>query len=84
MIKAALIILVLASAFPVGWLLAYLCRDELVSGRKWFKMIAVICAVLIVLLVLVRVSNWLGMSLGLAYLAIISLVSLKLSFSSKI
>lgn len=83
MLREVLIVLVILSSLPVGWLLAYLCRDELVAGRKWFKVISVICAILIVLLLIIRISSWLEISLGLAYLGIISLVALKLSYNKK-
>jgi ABC-type Fe3+ transport system permease subunit len=36
-VKILLIILILALAVPVGYWLAYLCKDELVKGRKWFR-----------------------------------------------
>jgi len=36
MIKEALLIVILASSILAGYIIAYLCRDELVSGRKWF------------------------------------------------
>lgn len=32
--------LILLCAFPAGYLLAYLCREELVSGKKWFMLLA--------------------------------------------
>ncbi len=81
MLREALFILVMLSSFPVGYLLAYLCREELVAGRKWFKLIAVISIVLIfVFMLLIQVDNWLAIVLTLVYLAIISLVGLKLSY----
>ena len=36
------LIIVLLTAFPIGYWLAYLCRDELAAGRKWFFILAVI------------------------------------------
>jgi len=38
-IEILLNILILLTAIPVGYLLAWLCKDELVDGRKWFKII---------------------------------------------
>jgi len=35
--------IVLILAIPVGFLIAYLCRDELIQGRKWFQSIIVLC-----------------------------------------
>ncbi len=34
-------ILILALAIPSGFLIARLCRDELVQGRKWFKILII-------------------------------------------
>lgn len=36
----ALVILIIA--IPVGYWLAYVARDELVDGRKWFKTIIIV------------------------------------------
>lgn len=37
LIKLILSIVIIVLAIPVGYLLAYLCKDELVKGRKWFR-----------------------------------------------
>ena len=34
-------IIFLFLAIPTGYILAYLSRDELVAGRKWFKVIII-------------------------------------------
>lgn len=34
-------------AVPVGYLIAYLARDELVEGRKWFKGLIVLFLIVI-------------------------------------
>lgn len=39
MTQILLYIFVLATALPVGLLLAWLCADELLAGKKWFKII---------------------------------------------
>ncbi len=31
----------LVLAFPIGYWLAYLCKDELVKGREWFRRLMV-------------------------------------------
>ena len=43
-----LTILVLVLAFPAGYLLAYLCKDELIDGRKWFKLLALLSTLLVI------------------------------------
>ncbi|MCX8158995.1 MAG: hypothetical protein N3D20_01750 [Candidatus Pacearchaeota archaeon] len=35
-------IFVLISAIPIGYLIAYFANDELVAGRKWFKVLIVV------------------------------------------
>jgi len=35
-------VIILILAIPVGFLIAYLARDELVAGRKWFKAIIIV------------------------------------------
>ena len=39
--RVLLDIVILILAIPVGFLLAWLARDELVSGRKWFRRIII-------------------------------------------
>jgi len=72
-------ILVLILAFPAGYLLAYLCRDELVTGRKWFRLLALI-------------SGWVGVfflffnftiAFSLFFIAIVSLISYEKSKDRK-
>lgn len=38
-------IIILLMAIPLGCILAWVCRDELIEGRKWFYAI-VICSVM--------------------------------------
>ncbi|MEM4271735.1 MAG: hypothetical protein QXD13_01450 [Candidatus Pacearchaeota archaeon] len=35
-------ILILILAIPTGYLIAWLCRDELVQGRKWFDALIIL------------------------------------------
>ncbi|MEK6854658.1 MAG: hypothetical protein AABX73_00360 [Nanoarchaeota archaeon] len=39
-------ILVLVLAIPIGHLIAWLARDELIAGRKWFKAIIFVSALI--------------------------------------
>ena len=81
MIETLIIAIILASAFPVGLLLAYLCKEELVMGRKWFKMISWAC--LVVIFVLLFVFRNYPVILTLSYIAIVSLISVHKSFNKK-
>jgi len=66
--------LILASSIPVGLILAWLCDDEVVYGKKWFKIILyVLCIGLIG--VLLFYFNW-SIVLSLVYMIIVTLISL--------
>lgn len=75
--------LILLGGFPVGYLLAWLARDELVAGRRWFLVLAVVS-----LLVAVAVS-FTGFYLkpvviiSLFFIIIISLVGTWKSYDKK-
>ena len=48
-------IIILLTAIPVGWLLAWLFNDELVDGKKWFY---VILYSLVIILIVVSISMY--------------------------
>ena len=74
MIEVIFYILVLATAFPVAWLLAWLCDDELVSDKKWFKY-TLYCLGIVLLVILIFYRN-LAIILSLVYMIIILLMLL--------
>jgi hypothetical protein len=73
-------ILVLLIGIPVGLLIAYFTRDELVAGRKWFK-------ALIIVFVLVGIwsflTGWNAVGWTSAFVVVVSLVSFVKSFDGK-
>jgi len=69
--------LVLLTAIPAGYVLAWLCKDELKDGRKWFKII--LCSLAVVMIVSFVFYINTSIILSLAYMIIITLVSLKKS-----
>jgi hypothetical protein len=76
-----LIVIIVATALPVGYLLAYLCGDELVPGRKWFFSLMIVSLVLILgLLIFYRNS---AMILTLAYIFVVSLLNFLISYDKK-
>jgi len=77
-----LLILTLLAAFPTGYLLAYLARDELVSGRKWFVLLA-IASVVASLPVAFYSSLRFPIILALFFIAIISLLAAWKSYDKK-
>lgn len=73
MIIGVLIVLLLVLAFPIGLLIAWMGRDELKDGRKWFKGIIIISAIIgIILVVFKRYAE------GLTFLFIIIFTGISL------
>lgn len=73
-------VLLLLLAIPVGYLIAWLCKDELVAYRRYFR-------ILIIVGIIGGIGFWLyGLiteSLTMWFVAIISLVSFVLSGKKK-
>ncbi|PJA69666.1 hypothetical protein CO155_03685 [Candidatus Pacearchaeota archaeon CG_4_9_14_3_um_filter_35_19] len=67
-------------AIPVGFLIAYLARDELESGRKWFKTLIIISVLGIVGFWLIDESE---ISWTFGFIFITTLVSLLKSSDKK-
>ncbi len=74
----SLILLVLA--IPVGLLIANMCKDELIDGRKWFVVLFIVSVLLGVWFFLIG-NNVVGYTL--IFIAIKSLVSYVKSFDKK-
>jgi len=70
---------VLILALPLGYLLAWLCKDEIVQGRKWFKIISLLSFVFGVILIFYNLTA----SFTLLFISISTLVSLVKSFDKK-
>ncbi len=81
MITIILTALILASAFPVGYLLAHLCKEELKAGRNYFRVIAWVC--LSGILVMILLYEDYSVILALAYVSIVSLISVEKSYDKK-
>ncbi len=79
MIQIILIIVILLLAFPLGYLLAYLARDELVEGRKWFKLLAFVSGIFAIIFLFFSLAT----SLTLVFISIVSLISLIKSYDKK-
>ena len=41
MIEILIYLVVLLTALPIGLMLAWLCKEELVDGRKWFNLMII-------------------------------------------
>lgn len=79
MLKEILAILVLLLAFPSGYLLAYLCRDELLEGRKWFKLLAFLSFILAIVFLFFDLTA----TLTCIFISIVSIISLIKSYDKK-
>ena len=80
-----LYVAILVAAFPVGYLLAWLARDELVSWKKWYILLAVISVVLTIPVAFISALSLvkLPVVLTLFFIAIISLMAVWKSHDKK-
>jgi ABC-type antimicrobial peptide transport system permease subunit len=71
MLKILLTLMTLILAIPAGYLLAYLTKDELKQGRKWFKLLAILSLILGIIFSFFNLT----ISLSLAFIFIVSFIS---------
>ena len=67
-------ILILLTAIPAGLLLAWLCKEELVPGRKWFFIILYSLAIVMVVFLVYYIN--LSIILSLIYMIIVTIISI--------
>lgn len=75
--------LILLAGFPAGYLLAYLCRDELVAGRRWFIMLSIISLISAVIISFTGFYLKFSAILALFFIIIISLIAVWKSYNRK-
>ena len=73
-------IILLVVAVPVGYLLAWLCKEELVEGRKWFRVLFVVFVILSVWFFLIGQKV---MALTSVFIVIVAIVNYVLSSDKK-
>lgn len=73
-------ILIILLGLPAGYLIAYLCRDELVDGRVWFEILIVLSFILGIVFYL---KDSMYVTWTLAFISLISLVSVYKSYDKK-
>ena len=73
-------VLLLVLSVPVGFLIAWHARDELVQGRKWFKIIMNVAELAV--LILVALDELAGV-LTCAFIIVVAYVSYRKSFDKK-
>tara|TARA_Y100000310_G_C20503734_1_gene725330 strand:- start:36 stop:284 length:249 start_codon:yes stop_codon:yes gene_type:complete len=79
MLQILLILFIILLGIPLGYLLAYLTRDELVSGRKYFKLLVLISSILTIVFLFINPV----VALSLIFISIVSIVSLIKSYDKK-
>ncbi len=75
--------LILLAGFPAGYLLAYLCRDELVAGRKWFLLLSALSLIAAIAVSFTGLLFKFTIILTLFFIIIISLVAVWKSYDKK-
>jgi hypothetical protein len=75
-------VLILALAFPIGYLLAWVTRDELIVGRKWFIFLSIV-SILSVIPVSILIKEKLPSILTLFFLSILCLIAIWKSYDKK-
>jgi ABC-type sugar transport system permease subunit len=68
------VILILLTAIPVGLLIAWLTKEELRDGQRWFKLIALLSCVGSVAFLILKNEI---VALSLVYMAIVSYMSVR-------
>lgn len=77
-LQTILVILIALSGFPIGKFIASQTKEELESGKKWFKLIIVVCMIgLISGAILIKGENLILLSASLAFIFLIAVASLK-------
>jgi amino acid permease len=62
------------TSLPAGYFLAWLCKDELVDGRKWFRIILA-CLFIVLVLLLISYRN-LNCIFAVIYMIIVTSIAL--------
>lgn len=73
LIKMLIEIIILLLAIPSGYLIAWLARDELKDGRKWFRILIIASMISGIWFYLIKLFY---ISLTLGFIFIVSLISL--------
>ena len=80
MIKIFLIVIEILLSIPTGYLLAWLCKDELIKGRKWFKIILFFS--LFILIIMLIIGNY-PIFFTMIFFIIMTLICLWKSYDRK-
>lgn len=78
-----LYVLLLLAGFPVGYFLAWLARDELLAGKKWFLVLSVVCLITAIVVGFVSFNLKFPAILCLFFIIIISQIAMWKSHDRK-
>jgi len=81
-IKIILNLLVMLTSLPIGWLLARLCEDELIIGRRWFKII--LYSLIIVMIVYSLFYFNISIVFAFIYMIIVTLITIYLGKNKRL
>ena len=76
-------LLILLSSIPAGFILAWLARDELVVGRKWFNLLTGLCIIAALVVAFLDIEVKFIIILTLFYITIVALISSYKSYDKK-
>lgn len=76
-------ILILLAGFPAGYLLAWLAKDELVAGRKWFLSLAIVSLISAITVSFIGFYFKVPAILSLFFIIIISFLAVWKSYDKK-
>ena len=83
MVSVILVLVILITSLPLGYLLAWLTKEELVSGRKYFLWLIITSFIALVVVLMINIESKSAILLALIYIAITSGVSLLKSYDKK-
>jgi len=78
-----LYVLILLAAFPAGYVLAWMARDEIKPGRKWFIALSIICLIASIVLAFLPFTFKFVSILTLFFIIIICLMAVYKSYDKK-
>jgi len=73
-------VVLVSMAIPTGLLISWMARDELIIGRNWFKIIALISIIMCLYFLIIGNAS---IGLSLIFSLIVAIISLQKSYDKK-
>ena len=80
LLNLILTLILLVLSIPIGFLIAYMARDELVEGKKWFITLTLLSLIIGIFFLILQ--SYAG-ALACFFIFIVSLISYRKSFDKK-